>query len=378
MAGSTLGRCTAGVHALAAVLWLLAAHGSPSRAGAISTERTPACDVRLTGEIEPGDAKKLVAALKAVDTRRAPGRRLRTEQEIEGDKFLPRLCLDSPGGSYEEALLFIGAVMTKLSFATVVEKGATCYSACALAFMMGHHNQGDGYVELYRRMHVQAEVGFHAPFIPAVGRTDDRKLLDRSYREGVLAVADLLNLDQRFFPRSLLAEFLKVGPDQFFRITEVRQLAAWDIGIFGHRRANAVTVGGIERACTHHQLRNDSVYYPRFFPQWTGAVEEPDTPALRKPIAVGGQIARHAVENVGAEGAQTCRALMQVLGGRLIVSVHVDAPDAQHIRDNGKRRVFVSEKVDTDPAGVDPDSYTPAHFMLPGRTRLLDLPREGG
>ena len=129
-----------------------------------------------------------------------------------------------------------------------------------LAFLTGHHNQGDGYVELYRRMHVDGLVGFHAPFIPAMGSATSEQLLNRSYRAGVEAVAELLNLDQRFFPRSLLAEFLKVGPDKFFKIEEV-QPAAWDIGLFGptgatapwqraKSNAHAGTISCVTTACT--------------------------------------------------------------------------------------------------------------------------------
>ena len=101
-------------------------------AGTIDANRTSACG--FSGDLEPGDAEKLVSAVKAVDSSKTPGPRLRSEQEIERDMYIPRLCLNSKGGSFEEAVTFIRATITKMSFATVVEKDAECYFARAWRF----------------------------------------------------------------------------------------------------------------------------------------------------------------------------------------------------------------------------------------------------
>lgn len=370
---------------LACLLWMIVAAWSATSeqawAGTIDTNRSIACDVRFAGDLESGDAEKLVSAVKAVDSSKTPGPRLRSEQEIERGMYIPRLCLNSKGGSFDEAVTFVRATITKMSFATVVEKDAECYSACALVFMTGHHNQGDGYVELYRRMHVDGQVGFHAPFIPAMGSATSEQLLNRSYRAGVEAVAELLNLDQRFFPRSLLAEFLKVGPDKFFKIEQVRQLAAWDIGLVGYRRNRAVAAGQVERACRHHQLRDDSVYHPQYYPQWEWAADENLTTEGRKRVPLGPAITRHVIDAMGAEGASRCVTLLQMHGNVLFLSIAMVTGEGSNPRDPGtkpnSRSTFFSTKVAENIAQADPDTYTPAYFLYAGRTKLSALPREG-
>jgi hypothetical protein len=107
------------------------------------------CSFTLQGPISDGD----FAALREAFNRRSPIDPL--DQRAGG------LCLNSPGGSYDEALK-ISELLYERGIATVVEDGAECYSACAIIFMAGtapHH------LLPLRRLSAGGILGFHAPYI---------------------------------------------------------------------------------------------------------------------------------------------------------------------------------------------------------------------
>ncbi len=110
------------------------------------------CTAMLTGQITAGDADLLRARLIG------PG-----ERPLYFNVTVT-LCLDSPGGSFLEGLA-MARHMREAGIATHVPAGATCLSACALAFMGGSQlGFEDGITRRFSRsLHASARLGFHAP-----------------------------------------------------------------------------------------------------------------------------------------------------------------------------------------------------------------------
>jgi hypothetical protein len=324
------------------------------QAGDISTRRTDRCDVQFSGDIEDGDAAKLVAALKAVDTSSAPAK-------------IARLCLDSPGGSFAEAVTFLKKTLTRVSYASVIEPLAECNSACALIFLGAHLNSGDGYFEAYRLLDVSGQLGFHAPYVaPSETQIVDPAIVSRSYREGVEAVADLLDLNPILFPRSLLAEFLRVGPDQFLKIDEVGQLAAWNIGLTGYRRPTAITEKQMEHACTNQRMRSD--------PQIYSVVSsfEPEPELASDPIPLSEKMVVRSEHLV--EGVAGCTVRARLYGDFLFLLADTTSDEAGEApaQNDGEGDILTS-KISILASPVDPDSYTPAYFLFGPRTKVRTL-----
>lgn len=106
--------------------------------------------LRLTGMIEEGDAERLraiLAGLKA-KTPPAPGKPLAT---IE---------LSSRGGDLLEGFK-LGYLFREFDVATVVRKGDSCLSSCALAFLGGTISHLPPNLELGRSLEVGGSLGFH-------------------------------------------------------------------------------------------------------------------------------------------------------------------------------------------------------------------------
>lgn len=379
MDASRFGRMTSLANARLAGLLLACSlalvTGMRAEAATIDDRRTAACDLHLSGEIEPGDASKLVAALQAVDWNAAPAGRPRIETEISyfGGKDIPRLCLDSPGGSFSEAIAFLTQTLRTVSYASVLEPLAECYSACALIFLGGHLHSGDGYIEHYRRLDASAKLGFHAPYVaPTTTQNVDPALVGRSYREGVQAVADLLDREPLLFPRSLLAEFLRVGPDEFYTIDRVGQLAAWNIGLTGYGRPTAMTEKQIEHVCSNQRLRDDSQLYARYM----SFEAEPEQTS--DPIPLGDRLIVRGEEAI--EGVAGCTVEAKLYGGTLFLradTTSVDAGDAES-RNDAVGDIPTSDAVLADTNAVDPDGYTPAYFLFDPQTKLRTLKAHGG
>lgn len=122
---------------------LVATAPSIACAAEIEVVEEELCDIRITGEIVPGDAQRFVAALES-----ARG---------------ARLCLNSRGGALQEAILIAEEVLRPFRVTTILEENSECLSACALIFMMGQTKEYDGITVFSRFMHHTATLGFHRP-----------------------------------------------------------------------------------------------------------------------------------------------------------------------------------------------------------------------
>ncbi|WP_421996456.1 hypothetical protein [Reyranella sp.] len=105
--------------------------------------------LRLTGEIEAGDAERLRDALS----------RLRARAPPTDDGRLATIELSSIGGNLLVGIA-IGYLLHDYGVATVVRKGDSCLSACALAFLGGTARDAAG-IRPSRTIEIGGQVAFH-------------------------------------------------------------------------------------------------------------------------------------------------------------------------------------------------------------------------
>lgn len=106
--------------------------------------------LRVTGMIEPRDAERLRAILE----------RLRSTTTRIGDRPLAIAQLSSPGGDLMEGLK-IGYLFREFEIGTIVRKGDTCQSACALAFLGGTASRLPPRPLPSRSIEIGGQVAFH-------------------------------------------------------------------------------------------------------------------------------------------------------------------------------------------------------------------------
>ena len=198
------------------------------------------CNVWFDGPIERGD----LAKLKQIAEKPRPG---------SFDTL--RLCLNSPGGSYNEGLA-IAQYLMEHSIGTAIPAGAECYSACAIIFMGGTFAWKG---ELNRFLHVQGILGFHAPYIPS--RTDDKKAMVKedevriAFSEGIRAMSSFMQLGvgnavKRVVPE-LMQEMMTQGPSEFFFVDTVGKAIRFRVHLYGIETIPPVNDRGICNACVN-------------------------------------------------------------------------------------------------------------------------------
>jgi hypothetical protein len=197
---------------------------------------TSVCQLVLSGSIEEGDADRLNAALDALGNREGRG---------------VRLCLNSPGGNYDEGVKLIDVVLKRGDIGTVIDRGAQCFSACAFLFLAGSTPRSeDGELAADRTLDVRGTLGFHAPYLPAEPGADAAQSTDANFRRGVGAIAKLLEIDKReLFPRGLLARALQVGPDDILLVDTIEKAGVWSIDLKGYKAPAALSARMLDQAC---------------------------------------------------------------------------------------------------------------------------------
>jgi hypothetical protein len=203
------------------------------------------CNIALEGEIRAGDAERLRGLLG----------------QFSGT---PRVCLNSVGGDYKEALELV-RVLTRDRAGTGLRPNARCASACAIAFMGGSAPTKG---QLNRFMHPSAMLAFHAPYIdlrhPDIPR--DRMphypidTIEESYRKGVSAIKELMEIAKEqvgyFFPKELLTEMLRKGPLDTYSIDTVGKVIRFNIHLYG-AQVPSWTDLAFCNACTNFHFRAD-------------------------------------------------------------------------------------------------------------------------
>ncbi len=190
------------------------------------------CNLSLKGIIEQGDLQKIKAAIdEKFSVRRS-------------ENFSVRLCLDSEGGNYLEALDIAEFLMGQY-IGTGLKREAICASSCAVIFMAGTRLI-DGWVGPMRDegfdrfMHPSSTLAFHAPYLDLEGmestpiNTRWAKLAEL-YNDGVMATRRLTAMAmgaELRFPMELLAEMLTKGPKETYVINTVGKVTRYRIDLF--------------------------------------------------------------------------------------------------------------------------------------------------
>lgn len=229
------------LHGLVAALVLLFVFVSGPRASAAEIQLTSNDEytfhISLKGNIAMGDKDRLEAAMQSA-----------FEVEIPWHRDV-WLHLDSPGGNLKAGLEVIEYILEN-HIGTRIDKGAHCYSACALIFLSGN-GVTRNFVETYlkRELHVGGTLGFHAPYV---------KLEGVGYNAAVKQIAQILTLlnnkgsllsGKPFLKQSLMTELLLRGPNEIFNIDTVDKAGRWDIELTGNLGPRRLTLKNFKIAC---------------------------------------------------------------------------------------------------------------------------------
>jgi ATP-dependent protease ClpP protease subunit len=181
--------------------------------------------IAIKGEITTGDHSKLLKALG----------------EREGQKgYLIVLELDSPGGSFDEAIQ-IADIMKKRYLSTRITANSQCLSACAIIFMAGNRVTPGGPV-LTRTLHPRGTLGFHAPTIALAGGKFDGADIQAAYAAAIesiggklLAVARTRDIewDTPMIKSDLVNEMMLKQGKNFYYIDTVGRAVENDIDVIG-------------------------------------------------------------------------------------------------------------------------------------------------
>lgn len=138
------------------------------------------------------------------------------------------LTLNGPGGSYYEGLALADFLRAN-HIATVVERGSTCYSACAFAFLGGSGWSSQDGVGTYvdRMVEPGSIVGFHAPYADEASFTDALKERGAMAMQGqtrdslALMVKELVkwNVDPE-----VIFRMVGMGPDETYNLVTAEDL----------------------------------------------------------------------------------------------------------------------------------------------------------
>lgn len=198
------------------------------------------CNLILEGLVQIGDLDKLKNA-------------------VNSDQY-PRLCLNSPGGSYKEALRIAKFLMDE-SIGTAVMEKDVCASACAIIFMAG---SAPWKGRLNRFMHPSSILAFHAPYLPGtLGRHHMRGDIAVAFQAGIRAINRLIRLAEgtvpNFFPNDLLRAMLDKGPNETYAIDTVGKAIRYRIHLFGGRTP-PLTESNFCNACVNYFYKATGAY----------------------------------------------------------------------------------------------------------------------
>ncbi|ORE92804.1 hypothetical protein [Aurantimonas sp. 22II-16-19i] len=177
--------------------------------------------IALSGAIGKGDAAKLAAVVADLCRKR----------ECDYQNTAAMLTLDSPGGSFGEGIA-IANLMREKSVAAIVEDGAVCLSACALAWLGGSSFHATGGVGTYVDRYVEpgGRIGFHSPYISpaAMAALPEDQRLDTQASGLRLGISTLVRFLADFAVSPLVIDrIVAMGPDDVMAIETVADVVAF-------------------------------------------------------------------------------------------------------------------------------------------------------
>ena len=170
------------------------------------------CSHLFSGPFEKGDAQKII------------------------DAKPPVLCLDSPGGSFVEALK-VTSFMKERPIPTRIEANASCLSACALVFMGGSYWPHEGEPFIWRVLHPKGKLGFHAPALIVPNGSYNEKTVKDAYELATKSISKLVSdlihrpdfVGGSSLKASLLAQMLETPSDSMLYVETIDQAGRWKI-----------------------------------------------------------------------------------------------------------------------------------------------------
>jgi len=230
---------------LASATLLLSSAGS-TEAAEIKRSNDPLCLIELSGEIVNGDHERF----KALADGMLPG--------FDGETTKRNtLCLNSPGGDLAEGTAIAADIYEK-GITTVLKNGDSCYSACAIMFIMGRV-QGSEMGWSSRKMHKNAKLGFHRPFLDI--QSDEKisaKALAFAYdqaQENLLKIFSLANnptgpfTTRPMMKSDLVKAMIAHEGNDFFMIDNVNKAGRFDIEVFGYEEPKDIDQRTAFMAC---------------------------------------------------------------------------------------------------------------------------------
>ncbi|MCO6187484.1 hypothetical protein [Rhizobium sp. L1K21] len=221
------------------------------------------CNMTFRGQIEDGDAERIAKAYHAL----SQSTLYRLYANMLGHDQIV-LCLESPGGSFVEALNFVKA---RLAISTMVKADASCLSACSIMFMAGLGSYPGEGVAVHRFLEPGGRLGFHTPSLEVPGGDYQSEHVNRAYRVAIRSIYEILHLltvsadkeegdmgdvqDENRFPASLLMNMLKTPSDEMFYVDTIGKAGRWDIELNTRRPLgldeNALSEGHFQWACAN-------------------------------------------------------------------------------------------------------------------------------
>ena len=198
------------------------------------------CALKVVGEIASGDIGVLseAFALRGIGTS--------TDGSFEDAVAAKPLCLDSPGGSYYEGIE-IARLVNEMGIPTRVGDADRCFSACALIFMAGRA-QGTENDGPRRTMHINAGLGFHAPYFALESsETFSSQQVNGTvdvYREMVLLMVQFGRKKSIFSHAPVLAPSLieavfSRGPSEIEYLDSINEAMLWGVNLEGFAEKHA-------------------------------------------------------------------------------------------------------------------------------------------
>jgi len=136
----------------------------------------------------------------------------------------------------------LGLLFENRSVETVVDAGAECYSACAIAFMGGSITGEEGLSMRSRTIVPGGKIGFHAPYLNLPNGDYKKVDVELAYQVAMQTVGDLIsNASKLGIPTSFLPEILKTDANNLVRITQVDDAGKLDVAVAGIFSPKAVT-----------------------------------------------------------------------------------------------------------------------------------------
>ncbi|MBY6113028.1 hypothetical protein KUW09_06195 [Mameliella alba] len=202
------------------------------------------CILTIEGQIGPGDAEAFRGALDRIigDPYRGDSDFL-DRMDMRGGLAVPRICLNSPGGSLAEALKMTDVLTNRAgtsdylytSIGTAVPAQAICHSACAVLFMAGGTQSESEAGRLPNRvLHARGSLGFHAPGLFIADGNYSAETVGKAFSIAVQSIGELSDRQNALrFPASLLNRMVGTPPEDMYVLTTVGEATQWMIDIAG-------------------------------------------------------------------------------------------------------------------------------------------------